>query len=189
MQHTELASTSDVAGATLVMGSADQERMEIHGRYTVECIRDGAVVWVEEFDNLVTTVGKNDMLDKYLAGSAYTATARLSLKGSGAASAADTQASHAGWLEIGGANAPAYTGNRPTITFSAAAAGVKATSANATYAITSAGTVDGAFLNMNGSATKDDTTGILYSAGTFSGGARTVANGDTLNVSYSSTLT
>ena len=143
----------------------------------------------DTFKNIVTTVGKNDMLDKYLAGSAYTAVPRMGLKGTGTAVIGDTQASHAAWLEQGLANAPVYTGNRPAPSLSAAAAGVKSTSAAVTFAITSSGTVFGAFINMNGSATKDDTTGILFSAGDFTGGSKAVTNGDSLSVTYSMTLT
>lgn len=155
------------------------------GRFTAELVRDGKVIWADVIENLVTTVGKNDILDKYLAGSTYTATPKMGLKGTGSAAAGDTQASHAGWLEQGLANAPTYTGNRPVPSFNAAAAGVKATSAAVAFAITSTGTVHGVFINNGGSATKDDTTGVLFSAGDFSGGSRAVINGDTLNVTYS----
>lgn len=141
--------------------------------------------WRDVAYNLVTTVGGNDILDKYLAGSTYTATPKMGLKGTGTAVIGDTQASHASWLEQGLANAPVYTGNRPTPAFSAAAAKVKATSAAVNFAFTSGGTVFGCFINNGGSATKDDTTGILVSAGDFSGGSKVVANTDQLNVTYS----
>lgn len=141
------------------------------------------VVGVEDFPNLVTNVGRNFALDTIFRGSSYTAACNLGLKGTGSAAAGDTQASHAGWPEVGGTNAPAYTGNRKTITFSAAS-GQSITHTATTYAFTSSGTVAGAFMNLAGSSTKDNTTGTLFSAGDFTGGSRTVGNGDTLDVTY-----
>jgi hypothetical protein len=111
----------------------------------------------------------------------------MGLKGTGTAVVADTQASHASWLEVGLANAPTYTGNRPTPTFSAASAGAKTTSSAVTFAITSSGTVAGCFINIGGSATKDNTTGTLFSAGDFTAGSKTVTSGDTLSVTYTAT--
>jgi len=142
---------------------------------------------VEVFQNLVTNVGKNDILDKYLKGSAYTQTIRMGLKGTGAPAAGDTQASHATWLEQGGANAPTYTGNRKDVVMGSAS-GQVSTSPVQAFAITSSGTVFGCFINNGGSATKDDTTGVLFSAGDFSV-SRAVVNLDTLNVTYSLTAT
>ena len=140
----------------------------------------------EQFPNLVTNVGKNDLLDKYLLGAAYTQTIRMGLKGVGAAAAGDTQASHAGWLEQGLANAPTYTGNRKSVAMGAAA-GQVSTSPVQAFAITSGGTVAGCFISNGGSATKDDTTGILFSAGDFTTGNKIVVNLDTLNVTYTLT--
>lgn len=178
-----------VAGASMVMGNALMEMAEAHGKYVVECFdADGNLKWRDEIENLVTTVGKNFALDTLLAGSAYTASVVMGLKGTGSAAAGDTMASHAGWLEVGGTNAPAYTGNRPTPSFSSASAGAKATSAAVSFSFTSGGTVAGCFIVLAGSATKDNTTGTLWSAGDFTGGNRTVANGDTLNVTYSASL-
>lgn len=142
----------------------------------------------ETFPNIVTTVGKNDLLDKYLKGAAYTQTIRMGLKGAGAAVAGDTQASHASWVEQGLANAPTYTGNRKDVVMGSAAAAVSTSPVQA-FAITSSGTVAGCFINNGGSATKDDTTGVLFSAGDFGGGSQAVANLDTLNVTYSLTAT
>lgn len=142
--------------------------------------------------NVVTDVGARDLLDKYFKGSAYTQTMRMGLKGTGTAVVGDTQASHAGWLEQGLANAPVYTGNRPSQTFNAASGSGAGSRSSATptqsFSITSSGTVHGCFINNGGSATKDDTTGILFSAGDFSGGSRAVINGDTLNVTYTLSL-
>lgn len=173
------------ADASVVRGAGSLDILGVHGRFDVVCIGpDGVEKWRDHIDNLVTTVGKNDLLDKYLKGSAYTQTFRMGLKGAGAAVLADTQASHASWVEQGLANAPTYTGNRKDVVMGAAAAGVS-TSPTQAFAITSSGTVAGCFTNNGGSATKDDTTGVLFSAGDFSGGNKVVGNGDTLNVTYS----
>lgn len=162
------------------------DQIKLEGTYFAECFdSEGHLKWTDKIKNLVTTVGKNLLLDTILAGSAFTATVVMGLKGTGTAVAGDTQASHAGWLEQGLANAPTYTGNRPTPAFSAASSGSKATSAVVAFAITSSGTVFGCFININGSATKDSNTGTLFSAGDFSGGSKAVVNGDTINVSYS----
>ena len=162
------------------------DQIKLEGNYFAECYDwEGHLKWTDKIKNLVTTAGKNLLLDTILAGSAFTATVVMGLKGTGSAAAGDTQASHAGWSEQGGANAPTYTGNRPTPSFSAASAGSKATSAVVAFAITSSGTVFGCFININGSATKDNTTGTLFSAGDFTGGSKAVVNGDTINVSYS----
>jgi hypothetical protein len=42
---------------------------------------------------------------------------------------------------------------------------------------------------VTNSNTKSGTTGTLYSAGTFTGGQRTVASGDSLVVTYTTTYT
>lgn len=139
--------------------------------------------WNISAENIVTNVGRNDILDKYWRGSSYTQTVVMGLAGSGTKAAGDTQASHAGWTERGGANAPAYTGNRKAVTMGAASS-QSSVSPQQTFAITSTGTVDGMFMNNGGSATKDDTTGILVSAVDFTGGAESVNNLDSLLVTY-----
>jgi hypothetical protein len=142
----------------------------------------------------VATVGKNLALDSFLAGAAYTVTGPfmglISSVSYSAVSAADTMTSHAGWLEAGGTNAPTYSGNRRTAVWAAAASGAKAVSPALSFAITSSGTVKGAFLCYGSGAvnTKDNTGGVLWSAGTFSTGDKAVVNGDTLNVNYSTSL-
>jgi hypothetical protein len=145
------------------------------------------LAWSDTYENLVTTAGKNDMLDKYLSGSAYTAAFYLGLissVGYTAIAAADTMASHAGWTEAGITNAPTYSqAARPTAAWSAASAGSKALSSSLAYSFTGAGTIKGSFLTTV--STKDGTTGILVSAGLFTGGDRVVANLDTVNVAYS----
>lgn len=187
----ERISLRDGAGAFQIMRPAVIDQMQIIGRFSAECLRpDGTVRWRDEFFNTVTTVGKNYLLDQALAGSSYTVTGPfigfISSTSYSAISAADTMASHAGWLEGGGANAPTYSGNRKTAAWSAASAGSKALSAAASFAITGTGTAKGVFVVMGSGAvnTKDDTNGTLLSAGLFSGGDRSALNGDTVNCTY-----
>jgi hypothetical protein len=152
---------------------------------------DGNVVWTDTAPNLWTTVGKNFALDTVLAGSAYTAAWYLGLITSAsysAVAAGDTMASHAGWLEAGATNAPAYSeSTRRAASWNSASAGSKALSAGVVFTFTASGTIKGPFLASN--STKDGTTGTLFSAGLFTGGDQAVSNGGTLTVSYSASLT
>jgi len=191
----ERADARESSDASVIRGSGIGEQAEAHGRYEVECIgADGQLKWRDVIENVVCTVGKNLALDTFLAGAAYTVTGPfmglISSTSYSAVSAGDTMASHAGWLEAGGTNAPTYTGNRKTAVWSAAASGSKALSAALSFAITGTGTAKGAFLcfGSGASATKDNTGGVLWSAGTFSTGDKAVVNGDTLNVNYSTSL-
>jgi hypothetical protein len=191
----ERAPARERTDASIVRGSGMGERAEAHGRYEVECIGvDGRLKWREVIENVVATVGKNLMLDTAFAGAAYSVTGPfmglISSTSYSAVSAGDTMSSHSGWLEAGGANAPTYSGNRQTAVWSVASAGSKALSAALSFAITSSGTVKGAFLCYGSGAlnTKDNTGGTLWSAGTFSTGDKAVVNGDTLNVAYSTSL-
>lgn len=191
----ERASARDCNDASVIRGSGLSEHAEAHGRYEVECIgADGQVKWRDFIENVVATVGKNLNLDTLFAGSAYTVTGPymglISSASYSAVAAGDTMASHAGWLEAGSGNAPTYSGNRKTAVWSAAAAGSKALSAALSYAITGTGTVKGAFIVLGSGAvnTKEDTGGVLWSAGLFSTGDKAVINGDTLNVNFSTSL-
>src|SRR5688500_212711 len=92
--------------------------------YSVEHWRDGRLLDAWEFDNLVTTVGKNYYLDAALkTGSGGTPAIYVGLVtgpgGSNTYAAADTMASHAGWSE-----STAYSqGTRPVWTPGTIAAG------------------------------------------------------------------
>jgi hypothetical protein len=191
----ERAQASDHSDAFVIRGAGIGEHAEAHGRYEIECIgADGKLKWRDTIENVVCTVGKNLMLDSSLAGTAYTVVGPfmglISSVSYTAVAAGDTMASHSGWLEAGGANAPTYTGNRKTAVWSIAAAGGKTLSAALAFAITGIGTVKGAFLcfGTGAVATKDDTNGVLWSAGAFSTGDRPVTSGDTLNATYSTSL-
>ncbi len=184
----------DASGAALVRSGGVSEATAAHGIYTVECVRNGEIIWTDTIENVVATVGKNLALDTYLAGAAYTVTGPfmglISSTSYTGVLAADTMTSHGGWLEAGNANTPTYTAPRKTAVWSAASAGAKSLSAALSFAITGTGTVKGAFLVYGSGAvsTIDNTSGTLYSAGLFTGGDRAVLSGDTLNISYSTSL-
>jgi hypothetical protein len=140
--------------------------------YSFECFdKDGKLKWADSFENLVTTQGLNDIIDKYFKGAAYTAAWFLGLKGVGTPVVGDTLASHASWTELTG-----YTGSRKAITFGTTAGGSNTATA-VSFAINATQTVAGAFVGSVASGT----AGTLYSAGDFAA-SRSVLNGDTLNV-------
>lgn len=193
----EQSQTGDSYGAQLTKGSLHSEGAAIHGTYYAEliCGKTGKVKWRDTIENLVTTVGKNYLLDTALAGSSFTVTGPymglISSVSYSAITAADTMSSHSGWTEAGITNAPTYGSGRKTAAWSAASSGSKALSAALVFTFTGAGTVKGCFIVLSTSAvsTVDNTGGTLYSAGLFTGGDKVVASSDILNVSYTATLT
>lgn len=153
--------------------------------------------WLERLTaNVVCTEGKNHMLSNDLNTAVALVGPYVGLISSvsyTAVAAGDvgTQINGTnGWKEAGGANAPTYTGNRKTAAWNAASAGSMALSSALAYAITGTGTVKGAFVVYGANAvnTKDDAHGTLWSAGLFGTGDRAVLSGDTLNVSYTTSL-
>lgn len=184
---SEIAKLGDMVDATVARGAGQTEVVGLEGVYVAECYdTQGSLKWSDSIKNLTTNVGRASINDAYLGNVAGGAIV-MGLKGTGAAAYADTQASHATWSEVGLANAPTYSGTRKTPAFSASSAAnpaVKSTSAAVVFSMTSSGTVAGAFINVGGSSTIDNTTGVLFSAGDFSGGSKTVTNGDTINVTY-----
>jgi hypothetical protein len=182
----EKASALDSANGSVVKNSPLSETIEIHGHYDVECVGpDGKVKWTDTIENLVVTVGKIDLLDKYFSGSAYTAAWYMGLtSGSTTYALTDTLATHAGWTEDTN-----YSGsNRLTTTFSGASGTgpVNKVSGAVSFSITGTTTIQGALLCQT--QVRATTTGVLYSVGSFTGGPRSVVNLDTLNVTYTASL-
>lgn len=187
MSNLDRTIFGDAVDATVSRGAGQTELIGLEGVYTFECFdAQGNLKWADQIENLTTNVGRKSLLDSYFANTGGGAVV-MGLKGTGTAAYADTQASHAGWLEVGNANAPTYSGTRKTPAFSAtttANPAVLATSAAVVFSMTGSGTVAGAFINIGGASTIDSTAGILFSAGDFTAGSKTVTSGDTINVSY-----
>lgn len=188
----EKATTTDAVSTTLNSLLGSGEKASAGGIYKVECRdKDGNLKWVAESHNLVVNVGLQDMNSKYFTGSTYTATWYLGLYGAAASNnpaATDTASSHIGWTEV-----TAYSNStRPACTFGSATNANPSVITNslspAQFNINATDTVGGAFLISNN--VKGGSTGILFSASDFqSPGDRSVASGDTLNVTYTFSLT
>jgi hypothetical protein len=189
----ETARSTDIVAAALATAKPVTESAGAAGVYTLQCFdKDGQLKWEASSQNLVVNVGLQDMNAKYFAGSGYTAAWFIGLitgPGSGTTIAAgDTAASHAGWTE----NTGYSNATRPAATFGTATTAnpsVQTNSASpASFSINATSTIAGAFLISN--STKGGTTGVLFSASDFQApGDRSVVSGDTLNVTYTFSLT
>ena len=188
MSNIDKSIIGDAVDATVTRGASQTDNVLAAGVYSAECYgADGSLKWSDTFHNLTTNVGRQDLLQKYFITNAGPGAILMGLKGTGTAVVADTQASHASWSEVGAANAPTYSGTRKTPTFTTVTTANPAVLATATavvFTMTGSGTVAGAFINVGGSSTIDNTTGVLFSAGDFTGGSKTVSSGDTINVTY-----
>jgi len=183
----EKTSMGDSVDATVTRNVGQMDIFNLLGAYTAECYgADGVLKWSDTISNLTTNPGRQLIMNS-LGGNTASGAVVMGLKGTGTAAYTDTQASHAGWSEVGGTNAPTYSGTRKTPAFSAATnanPSVLGTSAAVVFTMTGSGTVAGAFINLGGSSTVDNTTGTLFSDGDFTAGSKTVSSGDTINVTW-----
>jgi hypothetical protein len=187
----EKAHGLDAVASALTQANSAGDSATAKGVYTMQCLdSEGNLKWEARCPNLVVNVGLQDMNAQYFKGSAYTAAWYIGLYGAAASNnpaAGDTMSSHAGWTEI----VPYSNATRPAATFGTATTAnpsVQTNSASpASFSINATATVGGAFLTSN--STKSGTTGILFSASDFTApGDRSVASGDTLNVTYTFSL-
>jgi hypothetical protein len=122
MSNIEKLNVQDAPSASVTVGKNANEDMVITGRFTATCYdSEGNLKWEEHFPNLVVNVGKIDLLNKYFAGSAYTAAWYLGLVNGGTSptyNAADTMSSHSGWTEVTGYS----NATRPAASFGSATA-------------------------------------------------------------------
>jgi hypothetical protein len=187
----ETARSTDIVAAALATAKPVTEGAGAAGVYTLQCFdKDGKLKWEESSHNLVVNQGLQDMNAKYFAGSGYTAAWFIGLYGAAASNnpvAGDTAASHT-FTEV----VPYSNATRPAATFGTATTAnpsVQTNSASpASFTINATSTVGGAFLISN--STKSGTSGVLFSASDFQfPGDRAVVSGDTLNVTYTFSLT
>jgi hypothetical protein len=184
------AKSTDIVTATVATTQGFGEGAAGGGVFHFKCYdKDGNLKWEDSAKNLVVNAGLQDMNTKYFKGVTYTAAWYIGLvdnSGFTAYSANDTLASHTGWSET-----TAYSGgNRATATFGTATTADPSVISNSAspgaFSITGSVTVRGAFLcNVQSNSS---TSGLLFSVSDFTGGNRSVINGDTLNVTYQFSL-
>lgn len=149
---------------------------------------DGKLKWVDGFENLTTTEGRNEALTQFLKGSSYTAAFYVGLVDNASFTAlavGDTAAEINGtnqWIEL-----TAYSGaTRPALTLGSASSGsIDNSGSPAVYAINATKTINGGFVVTTN--TKAGTTGKIYGEGSFSS-PRALVSGDTLTVTVTLTL-
>jgi hypothetical protein len=187
---TETSKAQDIVSAGLITNPVATDSVGAGGVYTVTCVGpDGVEKWSDTFHNLVMNGGVANMNSVYFASGTQTTTWYLGLvtgPGSGTTyAAADTLASHAGWTE----NTDYTPAGRKAVTFGSATTAnpsvITNSAAPTTFTINGTAVIAGAFL----ASVSSGTSGILFSAGDFTGGDKSVASGDTLNVTYTFSLT
>jgi len=159
--------------------------VSIRCQWTFWCFdKNGKLKWVDGFENLVVTAGRNALLDNTFNAAAGSVLWYIGLKDTGTILAADTMASHSGWATISpysNANDPAWTKNG-----AASAGAMSNSSSKGVFNINATDDIYGAFLKDNN--TVDSATGALFGGDDFAS-ARSVVNLDTLNVQVDLSLT
>ena len=155
--------------------------IKLKGHFDVICWdKDGNLKWEDFGDNLVVNVGLDLILDVLFVGSSsvvdpwYVGLA----DGTPTVASGDTMASHVGWDHVilyDEATRQEYVNVR-------ASQNVTNSASTAQFTISSAATIGGAFLTS--SITKDGSAGTLLCAVAFTGGDKTAADDDTIDVTY-----
>lgn len=186
----EKLKTGMSAGASIIANPSVSEKLGFHNVYTFECYdSEGNLKWEEEVTNIVTNEGINHVLDVVFDGATPITSWYCGLtQGTVTVNAADTLASHAGWVEQTGiTDNPA----RDLVNFDTLSAGqvsIDNSENVATFTFSDISgdvTVGGAFLCSSASGT----SGILYGVADFSGNDRTISQGDVVNVLVNIQLT
>lgn len=150
----------------------------VGGMFSIVCRdKDGNEKWKDTAKNLVTNVGLQHILDTVFSGGTAVDPWYVGLSdNSPTFAAADTLASHTGWTEF-----DEYSDNRKAYVETRTNQQLSNSGSVASFSITGAGGgVGGAFL----CSAATGTSGTLMSGAALSGGNRTVASGDTVEVTY-----
>lgn len=194
----EKGNAIDHSTARVFSGGGNTEQCDARGVYDVICWEGepekSKILWKDKAYNTVVTVGANQIINSAFGAGPVAGPflGLISSVGWSAVAAGDTMGSHAGWNEAGnGVNYPNWStpasNARIAVTFGAAAARSASITAVNFIIATNGGTVEGCFIVFGTGAvvTNNNTSGVLLSAGVFTGGAQAVAVGNTLQVGYS----
>lgn len=149
----------------------------VGGIFSIICRdNDGNIKWEDTTHNLVVNGGLQHILDVLFAGDTQVTTWYAGLTASTPTpAAADTLSSHTGWTEF-----TSYADNRKEYVDVRSAQSVTNSASKASFAINGSGTVGGAFICSAASGT----IGTLLAVSALSSGDRTVADGDTVELTY-----
>lgn len=168
------------------MKSNIREAIALSDLFEVECFdKHGNLKWKDTIKNLVVDEGLNDVLDKYLKGSTYTAAHYVGLTDGATVTftAGDTMSSHAGWNEV---QLYDEAVRQTAVWGTVSAKSVDNSLSKAVFTIsTNATTIGGCFLCTN--STKGGTSGTLYGGGAFTAGDKILDDDDVLNVTVTAT--
>lgn len=162
------------------MKSNIHEAIALGDLFEVECYdKHGNLKWKDTIKNLVVDEGLDDVLDKYLKGSTYTAAHYVGLTdGTPTFAAADDMTTHGGWTEV---QLYDEAVRQTAVWGTVSSKSVDNSASKAVFTIsTNATTIGGCFLCTN--STKGGTTGILYGGGAFTAGDKLLDDDDVLNV-------
>jgi hypothetical protein len=190
MTSRERTGAGDKAQGSVTARSRGRSGALAKGLVTTRCYRaprPGAkreLIWEDVSENIVVNIGLDYLIQTGLANGTQISTWFAGLMyATPTVSATGTMASHAGWTECTVYSAAA----RPAWVEASIALGTLGNSASkAGYTISAAVTVGGVFLISTN--TKGGTLGTLYSGVAFSGGDRSLAADDKLEVTYNQSV-
>lgn len=170
----------DKVAGFLTKRRGNDELLKLAGTYHVKHYRKGVLIAEWDQPNLITTVGRNHILNTQFAGGTPVTTWYIGLvnnSGWTAFAAGDTMGSHAGWTELEDYD----EATRQAWTEDAAASGSMTNSTPAVFTINATVTIKGIFLTSV--STKGGTTGTLWCGTAFSSPI-SAEDDDVLSVTY-----
>jgi hypothetical protein len=180
----EKGNATEQVGVTVTRGAGVSETMTAKGVYTVECFdKDGNLKFRDTSDNVITTQGKNYILDK-LGANTYAGPWYCGLVTAGTATSTSTYASPTvtEWTGISTRATFAWSSGTSTMVLTCSFSSVAAAATVTGYIMVTGGS--GVTTTGNTAATG----GVLCSASAFSSGSKILAIGDSLNITWTCTV-